>query len=457
MAVFVIKLAVMDKTTKKMAVLCQLQAETHPISLQDLLCKLGEGYAERSVRRWLTELSEEGLVQKLGHKKTTKYQLTPPTVSRRDTCFQKESQLIIEKVRRPVYERMPVTYNTEWFDSYHPNKTFYIPLKSRLQLYAAGKRLQKDEPAGTYAHKIFNRLLIDLSYNSSRLEGNTYSLLDTQKLLFEGSSAEGKLDEEKIMILNHKEAIRYLVETAPRLSVTAQAIYTLHYLLSDGLIESHYAGKVRDHGVRIGGSAYIPFEDPKQLEFQLNQIIKKASLIEDPYEQSLFLLVHLSYLQAFTDVNKRTARLATNIPLIKHNLVPLSFNDVEREDYTSAIIAIYELQNTKPILDLYLFSYMRTCQMYDATLKAVGFDEIRVRYREQRRALIRDIILRGLFGKAARDYIRAYPLQKKEDQASFIEDVLEDLQDMDESRIVGLGITLEELKTWLSLAKKEPS
>lgn len=122
----------------------------------------------------------------------------------------------------------------DWFDIYQPNSSFYIPLELRLHLYKEGKRSTFSAPAGTYAHQIFNRLLIDLSYNSSRLEGNTYSLLDTKKLILEGASPEGKLDEEKIMILNHKEAIRYLVNTAPRLKIDKDTICTLHYLLSDG-------------------------------------------------------------------------------------------------------------------------------------------------------------------------------------------------------------------------------
>lgn len=148
-------------------------------------------------------------------------------------------------------------------------------------------------------------------------------MLDTERLLLHGDIAEGKLDEEKAMILNHKEAIRYLVNNAPRLFVKDQEIYTLHYLLSDGLVESKYAGKVRDYGVRIGGSTYMPFEDPRRLEFQLRKIADKAELIEDPFEQSFFLLIHVSYLQAFADVNKRTARLCSNISLITKNLVPL--------------------------------------------------------------------------------------------------------------------------------------
>lgn len=444
----------MHLRTKKMAVLHQLSQEAESVSLEELIEKLGGEYPERSVRRWLSEMIKDGLVEKLGNRRGTRYQVIQRPnrhIGTVHTCFGSKSEKIIEQIRRPLYERAPIVYADDWFDAYQPNSSFYIPLELRLQLHKAGKRSKLEDPAGTYAHQIFNRLLIDLSYNSSRLEGNTYSLIDTQKLIFEGAGAEGKLDEEKIMILNHKEAIRYLVDSASRLEVNTQTICTLHYLLADGLVEVHYSGKVRDHGVRIGGSTYIPFEDPKQLQIRLDRITKKAARIEDPYEQSLFLLVHISYLQAFSDVNKRTARLCSNIPLIKGNLVPLSFNDVEREDYTSSVIAIYELQDVRPILDLYVFSYMRTCAMYDSTIKTIGFDEIRVRYRQQRRAIIHDIIVNRIVGATLNEYISSQTLKliKKEDQEAFIEDIKEDLTEISPSRIAGLGITQDQLKSWL--------
>jgi fido (protein-threonine AMPylation protein) len=338
-----------------------------------------------------------------------------------------------------------------------PNITFYLPVHLRSQLYKAGKRSKNEEPAGSYAHQIFDRLLIDLSYNSSRLEGNTYSLLDTERLILEGTGVEGKLDEEKVMILNHKEAIRYLVDSTSRLKVSKQIICTLHYLLSDGLVEARYAGKIRDHAVPIGGSTYIPFEDSDRLHLQLERIVEKAALIENPYEQSLFLLVHISYLQAFEDVNKRTARLCANIPLITKNLVPLSFNDIEKEDYISAMIAIYELQDVRSLVDLYVFSYLRTCAMYDTTIKAIGFDEIRVRYRQMRRALIRDIIMGKLVGNRLMVYIDSHinKMIPEKDRNAFLKDVMEDLQEMDQSRIVVLGITSKELEDWLKIYRSK--
>ena len=462
MAVFLIKLAVSEKKEKtmkfrdrKQAVLQKLSQKTKPTSLRDLLHELGKNYPERSVRRWLNELTNEGVIEKLGHKRGTKYRVIQNFNKKQEisSCFGSDSVSAIEYVRRPLYERQPIAYNEKWFDAYKPNKTFYFSKSFREQLHKAGKRSQNKDPAGTYAHQIFNRLLIDLSYNSSRLEGNTYSLLDTEKLILEGKSAEGKLSQESVMILNHKEAIRYLVDTVHRLNISKETIYTLHYLLAEGLVESKYAGKTRDYGVRIVGSTYIPFENPKYLNKQLQRIAEKAAKIKDSFEQSLFLLVHISYIQTFLDANKRTARLSANIPLIMNNLVPLSFNDVDRDDYMSATIAIYELQEVHPIIDLYFFSYMRTCVAYDSTIKAMGYDEVRVRYRQKRRSIIREIIIRKLVGKHLKSYIesKAKTEISKKDQKAFLEDIMEDLEEMDQNRIAGLGVTPDELDSWLKI------
>ncbi len=437
----------MDIRSRKMTLLQRLSEESEPVSLQELLKKLDLKDSARSVRRWLAEMIQEGVVEKSGSRKAVKYKVVSSEEEPTHLLFSPESKRLIAQMRRPIYERNPITYVDEWIESYIPNESFYIPKKMRELLSQAGKRLRKDDMAGTYAHQIYNRLLIDLSYNSSRLEGNTYSLLETEKLLLEGKTAEGKLDEEKIMILNHKEAIRYLVDQAPRLKVSRETICTVHYLLAENLIiERQHVGKVRDQGVRVGGSAYIPYEDPKQLQAKLDLIAQKAAQIQDPYEQSFFLLVHISYLQAFMDVNKRTARLSSNIPLIQKNLVPLSFNDVSREDYTSAFITIYELQDVRPLLDLYRFSYLRTCVLYDETVKAMGFDEIRARYRTQRRELVRKIILGELKEKDIS--VAAAKIISQVDLPLVIEDALEDLREIDPIRIAGLGITVEDLNRW---------
>ena len=421
----VIRMSICDN---KMAVLRQLGQESDPISLPELLEKLGKDFKERSVRRWLSLLIEEGLVQKIGQRKGTKYisiGSNLENISDVGAFFSPESLDAIELISRPLFERTPVAYSDEWLENYEPNSDYYLKESLRELLFNSGQRSKDTDPAGTYANKIFNRLLIDLSYNSSRLEGNTYSLLDTERLLLHGDTVEGKLDEEKIMILNHKEAIRYLVENAFNMDFSRNTICTIHYLLSDGLVDPSESGKIRNYGVRISGSTYIPFEDSKRLDLQLEKISKKAADIKDPYEKSIFLLIHISYLQAFIDVNKRTARLSANISLIKENLVPIAFSDIEVSDYRSAMIAIYEMQNIQPIVDLYVHSYMRTCAAYDSTVKSLGFDEVRVRYRTQRRSLIRSIITQKLSGNTMKQFIlsESGKIIPSSDSDAFVEDV----------------------------------
>lgn len=166
----------------KLAVLRWLSHQVEPIGLPELLSKLPEGYVERTTRRWLNELNEEGLVRKSGNKRGTKYQVgkrQEVSGTQTSSYFGSISVGLLERVNQPIYQRLPIAYQEQWFDSYVPNTTFYLAEDLRNQMMMAGTRSKLDDPAGTYAHQIFNRLLIDLSYNSSRLEGNTYSRLDS--------------------------------------------------------------------------------------------------------------------------------------------------------------------------------------------------------------------------------------------------------------------------------------
>ena len=158
-------------------------------------------------------------------------------------------------VRRPPEARKPAGYDRAFLDSYRPNETFYLVAAERAHLREVGTPKIAAQPAGTYAKQILNRLLIDLSWNSSRLEGNTYSLLDTRRLINLGEEAEGKQRLEAQMILNHKVAIEYLVNDAEHVAVNEETIIALHALLSDGLLADPIAcGKLRNRAVEIGGT-----------------------------------------------------------------------------------------------------------------------------------------------------------------------------------------------------------
>src|SRR5262249_11173545 len=148
-----------------------------------------------------------------------------------------------------------------------------------------------------------NRLLIDLSWNSSRLEGNTYSLLDTRRLIDLGEEAEGKERLEAQMILNHKDAIEFLVRSAEDIGFNRYTILNLHGLLANNLLaDPQAAGRLRHIGVGIDGSVFHPLEVPQVIEECFDQILATASAIADPFEQSFFVMVQLPYLQPFDDV-----------------------------------------------------------------------------------------------------------------------------------------------------------
>ena len=261
-------------------------------------------------------------------------------------------------VRQPMAARQPVGYDRAFLDSYQPNHTFYLSRTEREHLREVGTPKIPEQPAGTYARQILNRLLIDLSWNSSRLEGNTYSLLDTTHLLEIGEEAEGKERLEAQMILNHKDAIEFLVDAPEDIGFNRHTITNLHALLADNLLADPDApGRLRHIVVDITGSVFHPLAVPQLIEECFDQILATASTIRDPFEKAFFVMVQLPYLQPFDNVNKRVSRLAANIPLIKANLSPLSFEDTPVDLYAEAILGMYELKRVELLRDVFIWAY----------------------------------------------------------------------------------------------------
>lgn len=346
-----------------------------------------------------------------------------------------ESEKLLTYISQPIEKRNPVGYKMEFLESYEPNSTFYLSAAQREELLSIGLVENKQRPAGTYARNILDRLLIDLSWNSSRLEGNTYSLLETQRLIEYGETASGKDAAEAQMILNHKSAIEYIVETAEDEQLTTHEVCSVHALLSENLLgDPSASGRVRSIAVNIGGSTYIPLENPHLLRECLEIFVEKVNAIEDPFEQSFFSLVHLSYLQAFEDVNKRTARMVANIPLVKQNLKPLSFTDVNKDAYVMGLLAIYETNNTGLLGDLYLWAYRRSSYRYTAIQQSLGEPNLlKLRYRAEIQEIVRTIILEKIPGPKIKEKI-----EQLIDAGDFSESVRQELINLIEREIVSL-------------------
>jgi hypothetical protein len=322
----------------------------------------------------------------------------------------KEGDEIRAHVRKPTGKRTPAGYDRAFLDSYRPNESFYLSPAERKHLRDLGTPKIAPQPAGTYARQILNRLLIDLSWNSSRLEGNTYSLLDTRRLIDFGEEAQGKQRAEAQMILNHKDAIEFLTASPDDIGFNRYTVLNLHALLANNLLpDPMAAGRLRHIGVGITGSVFHPLEVPQLVEECFDQVLATAAAIADPFEQALFVMVQIPYLQPFDDVNKRVSRLSANIPLIKQNLSPLSFTDVPRDTYTEAMLGVYEMRRVALLRDVFIWAYERSADRYAAVRQSLGEpDPFRLRHRAALREIIAAIVQGRMGKKAAVGHIGAW-------------------------------------------------
>ncbi len=357
-----------------------------------------------------------------------------------------------EYVRRAPEARKPVGYDRAFLDSYRPNDTFYLSPADRAHLREIGTPKIAAQPAGTYARQILNRLLIDLSWNSSRLEGNTYSLLDTKRLIELGEEAQGKERLEAQMILNHKDAIEFLVTAAEETGFNRYTILNLHALLANNLLaDPDAAGRLRHIGVGIEGSVFYPLEVPQLIEECFDQILATASAIADPLEQAFFVMVQLPYLQPFDDVNKRVSRLAANIPLIKGNLSPLSFEDVPRHSYTEAVLGVYELNQVALLRDVFIWAYERSAARYAAVRQSLGEpDPFRLRHREALREVVGAVIRGRMDMKRAAAHVSAWTQENidPEDRERFREVAERELLSLHEGNFARYRIRPSEFTAW---------
>jgi len=215
-------------------------------------------------------------------------------------------------------------------------------------------------PDPTFPPKKVTKLLIDLSWASSHLEGNSYTYLDTQVLLEYNQRNNNKPDKDAIMILNHKRAIEYLLTLS---NIDEQALLAIHQRLLDKL-DSSIAGELRCY-IDIYGSSYIPpFQPGIWMKTSFSNLIKQASDLQDPILESFYWLTRLPYLQAFVDGNKRTSRLAANIPLITQGLAPLSFVDFDKKTYLGGLLAFYELQDQTLMKQSFIAAYTASMLRY---------------------------------------------------------------------------------------------
>jgi Protein of unknown function (DUF1488)/Fic/DOC family len=428
-----------------------------------------KGIPQRTLQYWLKNLVEQGRLAQEGKGPAARYRLPAVTEEQKEAPARQvraeeekpeeavvplsaESEKIREYLRQPSGARKAVGYNRQLLDGYRPNASFYLSPKEKAHLAEVGKTKAGVEAAGTYAKQILNRLLIDLSWNSSRLEGNTYSLLDTRRLIEFGEEAQGGNRLEAQMLLNHKDAIAFLVSAADEIGFNRFTILNLHGILAQNLLtDEAAAGRLRRIAVGIEKSAFHPLEVPQLIEECFNQVLATASAIQDPFEQSFFSMVQLPYLQPFDDVNKRVSRLAANIPFIKGNLSPLSFTGVPRSSYTDAILGVYELNKVDLLKDVFIWAYERSAERYAAVKQSLGDpDPFKQRHQEALRQLVGDVVRGKMDRKTAAAFIAEWVKNNitAEDRTTFRETAESDLLSLHEGNFARLQVRPSEFAAW---------
>jgi Fic family protein len=313
--------------------------------------------SDATIKRVLSNAVKDGMVLVIGKGRATKYRLTPQAHVTMDlnldTYFDKDVD------EREVQEG----FNFELINDILPNVELFAPEELKI-LNSAQEQFRQhlSEMNDTEYRKEMERLGIDLSWKSSQIEGNTYSLLETERLLREKETASGKTKDEAIMLLNHKDALDFILDVPDYLQpLKVNRIEDIHSILTKELgVERN----IRHRRVGITGTNYRPLDNEFQIREALEDSVRLINSKSVVFDKALLALVLLSYIQAFTDGNKRTARIVSNGILIANGYCPISFRTVDSIDYKKAMLLFYEQNNIAAFKRIFIDQFLFAVKTY---------------------------------------------------------------------------------------------
>ena len=304
-----------------------------------------KGYA--TIKRTLNQLIELGFILTAGNGKGTKYKLSNSYIVTRpirlNEYFEKE---IDERDINP-------SFNFSLISDILPTVALFNPEEIELLNFLQGRYLENIRTLTPNQYqKELERLAIDLSWKSSQIEGNTYSLLETERLLNDKLTADGKTQFEATMLLNHKDALDFVIAHPDYLNpVQLNRIEDIHSMLIKDLdVERN----IRKHRVGISGTNYKPLDNEFQIHEAIQLMCNLVNTKQNVFEKALLLLILISYIQPFDDGNKRTARIISNACLIHHKHCPISFRTADSIEYKKAMLLFYEQNNISAIKSIFI-------------------------------------------------------------------------------------------------------
>jgi len=327
------------------------------ISSNEILQGINEKKSIATIKRVLAKLIDEKLIISLGKGKATKYQIAPffnlfDEINTKE-YFEKE---IDERKIEDSFNFNLISKTLTSVNLFTSEES--LKLSSLQDIYKKNiSKLSKSE----YKQEL-ERLAIDLSWKSSQIEGNTYSLLETEQLLKEKETASGKTREEATMLLNHKVAIDFIIEEPSYLiPLSISKIEDIHSLLTRDLEVSK---NIRKHRVGISGTNYRPLDNEYQIKDALSAMCELVNNKENIFEKALLTLILISYIQPFVDGNKRTARIVSNATLMNYKYCPLSFRTVDSVDYKKAMLLFYEQNNITAFKKIFIEQFEFAVKTY---------------------------------------------------------------------------------------------
>ena len=330
----------------------------HPESSRnDIETGLNLTESPATLKRMLASLVEKGDVDVVGQGRATRYSISAKAqVTMKidiETYFKKETD---ERV-------VQSGFNFALINEILPKvEIFTSEEMERLNALQNQFKQNLQDISDTEYRKEMERLGIDLSWKSSQIEGNTYSLLETEKLLKEKQTASGKTKEEAVMLLNHKDALDFILDNPDYLKqLNIRRIEDIHSLL---VKELDVDKGIRKRRVGITGTNYRPLDNEFQIREALEDSCKLINAKENVFEKAILALVLLSYIQAFADGNKRTARITSNAILIANGYCPISFRTVDSIDYKKAMLVFYEQNNISAFKQIFIEQFAFAVEQY---------------------------------------------------------------------------------------------
>lgn len=323
--------------------------------IEDFLSSMHFDVTKMTVTRDLKILINDGLVEKLGAAKASAYKLL-----KHFDLFEKIDVDAYFKQNQDARAPQNIYFNFDIFSALKnlltdKEKTEFLKLNNAFLI-------KKAKLSPLLLKKEYERLTVELAWKSSQIEGNTYTLLDTERLLKEHVIAENKTLNETIMILNHKKALDFVLNAPEQYKkINVAKIEDIHRLLVDDL---NVSPGIRHGTVGIVGSNYKPLSNAHQIKEALQKLVELINQTKNPLERALIAILMIAYIQPFEDGNKRTSRILGNALLLADNYCPLSYRSVDEVEYKKAVILFYEQNNASYFKELFLEQYKQAVQKY---------------------------------------------------------------------------------------------